>query len=61
MQVGLRVLSSTKVHDEIITEIDEQHAEAWLPMMVEAMTFDVPGIGKPIPVSGELKSRWKEI
>lgn len=50
-----------EMHDEIITEIKESQAEEWLKVMLEAMTFNVPGINKSLPVSGEIKKRWKEL
>lgn len=48
-----------EMHDELISEVPAEHADTWLKAKIEAMTFNVPTFGKPIPVSGEIRDRWK--
>lgn len=49
------------MHDELISEVRTDQAQAWLEAKIEAMTVDIPAFGKPLPVSGEIKKRWKPI
>lgn len=49
-----------EIHDELLAEFPKENAEAALAAQLKAMTFVVPGIGLPIPVSGEILTRWKE-
>jgi len=50
-----------EVHDELITEVEIERAPEWLEAMLKAMTFPVPGVGKPIPVSGDIRTSWRKI
>jgi DNA polymerase-1 len=47
-----------EVHDELICEVREDQAEAFLPVMIEAMTFEIPSLGVAIQVDGEIRDRW---
>lgn len=47
-----------EVHDELMAEVREDQAEDFLPVMIAAMTHPVPKIGKPIPVSGDIRKAW---
>lgn len=49
-----------EIHDELLSEVPEEHAEEALAAQLDAMTFPIPGIGLPIPVSGDILTRWKE-
>lgn len=50
-----------ELHDELISEVPADQSETWLQNKIDAMTFDVPAFGKPLPVSGEIRDRWKVI
>lgn len=50
-----------EMHDELLASVAREHAPAFLPRMIEAMTLDVPGVGKPMPVSGDIVERWKPL
>jgi DNA polymerase-1 len=47
-----------EIHDELVAEVREDQAPEFLPVMIKAMTHNVPTIGKPIPVSGDIRKRW---
>ncbi len=50
-----------EMHDELLASVAREQADAFLPRMIEAMTLDVPGVGKPMPVSGNIVDRWKPL
>jgi DNA polymerase-1 len=50
-----------EMHDELLASVARDEAEEFLPRMIEAMTLDVPGVGKPMPVSGDIVERWKPL
>jgi DNA polymerase-1 len=47
-----------EIHDELVAEVREDQAPEFLPVMIKAMTHNVPTINKPIPVSGDIRKRW---
>lgn len=47
-----------EVHDELMAEVKDDQASLFLDAMIHAMTYPVVGIGKPIPVSGDIRKRW---
>lgn len=50
-----------EVHDELIVEVEAERAPECLKTVCQAMTFPVPGVGKPIPVSGDIRTSWRKI
>jgi DNA polymerase I-like protein with 3'-5' exonuclease and polymerase domains len=50
-----------EMHDELLASVARERADAFLARMIEAMTLDVPGVGKPMPVSGDIVERWKPL